>query len=231
MEQPKYYEMEEVRRAVNRKMWVVIFLLAGVTCGALLLAAAAMLRPTPVVAFDAAGRPIVFTDTVSPALITTQVRVDWFVRYFLEKYITLDANRLDEDLATAVNLMVPELREYVLANQDEIDRRKKVRGTDIRSRLEGVQLRIGEFDPQKMSPIFVYVWGKHVFERMGRGDEDKAERFVFGKLLIMRMGVTPTVPHGMLVQRIEWKTFDTEELLTAELLKLQLASGGHKNAH
>ncbi len=218
----RYFEIEALRRAGSRKMWVVIGLFGLTTAASLVIAIVAVIRPIPVVAFDKDGRAIVFTDTVSPALEMSKARVDWFVQHFLSKYIAIDSTRLDDDLTEALNLMTPELRDLVMADGSDIKRRKKYEGQNVRSSLQDLQVRIGDFDPKGRSPIYVVGWGKHVYEPIfGGTDKDKATRWLFFKMQLARYAVTRLSPHGLLVHYIDWQSYDSEPELTAQLLKVQ----------
>ncbi len=228
----RYYEIEALRRAGSLKQWVVIAFLGVTSLASLLIAFLSIMRPIPVVAFDRDGRALVFNDTYTPALEMTKVRADWFIRYFLSKYLTVDSTRLDEDLTTALNLMTPDLRDIVMEDGGEVERRKKYQGGNVRSRLEDFELRIGDFDPMGKAPIYAIGWGKHVFEPVfGGTDKDKAVRWLFVKLQIDRYAVTKLSPHGLLVHYVEWKSYDSEPELNVELLKVQrdaTAAGGAK---
>jgi len=221
--EPRYYEIEELRRAGSRKLWAAIGVLALTTLALAFVTLALAIKPAAVIAFDATGRPIVFTDTYTPAQETTKVRVEWFLKYFLTKYLAIDSTRLDEDLATALNLMTPDLRAIVMTEGKEVERRKKYQGGNVRSSLQGLELRIGEFDPKGSEPIYAYGWGRNVFEPIfGEvSDADKAQRFVFVKVMLERYPVTVTTPHGLLARYAEWLSFETEQQLEVQLLKLQ----------
>ena len=226
---PRYFEIEELRRAGSRKLWAAIGVLSSTTVLSLLVTLALVVKPSPVIAFDATGRPIIFTDTYTPALEMTRVRAEWFTRFFLSKYITIDSTRLDEDLTGALNLMTPDLRDIVMLDGKEIERRTKYQGANVRSSLPDFDLRIGEFEPQGKDPIYVYGWGRHVFEPIfGGTEQDKAQRFLFVKMQLDRYPVAKNIPHGLLVHYIDWKSFDSEADLNVELLKLQRDAGGGK---
>lgn len=221
---PRYYDIEQYRRTGSRKQWAAIAILACTTLASSGISFALAIKPAPVIAFDSQGKPILFEDTYAPATRTDRVRVDWFAQYFLEKFVAIDSSRLDRDLADALNLMTPRMREIELKDGAEIARRRQYRDGNVRSHLEQLEIRIGDFDPNDLSqPIYLYAWGQHVFEPLlGKVDNDsKTVRFVFFKMMLTREPVAKEIPHGLLISHFEWYSFETQDELDTELLKIR----------
>src|SRR5262252_7638752 len=111
---PPRLELEAFRRSVNRKHWFAIGALGVVALGCLVLALLAIIRPMPVLAFDARGRPILFEDTVTPRLELSKVRIEYFAEHFLEKFVGIDSGSISEDFTESLNMMTPRLRRIVI---------------------------------------------------------------------------------------------------------------------
>src|SRR5688572_8447380 len=107
---PPRLELEAFRRSVNRKLWSAIGILALIAGGCVFLALLAVIRPIPVLAFDARGRPILFEDTVTPRLQLSNMRIEYFAQEFLEKFVGIDSANVTDDFSAALNMMTPRLR-------------------------------------------------------------------------------------------------------------------------
>src|SRR5688572_31940087 len=96
---PPRLELEAFRRSVNRKLWFAVGSLGLVALGCVMLALLAIIRPIPVLAFDARGRPILFEDTVTPRLELSNMRIEYFAEVFLEKFVGIDSANVTEDFS------------------------------------------------------------------------------------------------------------------------------------
>src|SRR5687767_6055134 len=145
---PPRIELEAFRRSVNRKLWFAVMTLAVVALASLALTVLAIIRPMPVLAFDARGRPILFEDTVTPRLQLSNMRIEYFAELFLEKFVGIDSTNITEDFSAALNMMTPRLRRIVMQDGQELERKRKHQDANLKSRFEEVQIRMGEYDPE-----------------------------------------------------------------------------------
>jgi hypothetical protein len=215
----KYYEIEEFRRAQNSKMWWVIVAMGSMTTVSLLTAMLVMLRPVPVIAFDADGRAMVFKDTVTPGSSVNPARVRSFSKHFLDHYVGIDSTRLTEDLKKALALMTPLTQELVVRTGTQVKRRAAYDGKDVRSQFLGLQMEVEEFDSSERSPIHLFAWGAQRFSPIfGRGKS--LDQYIFVKLILERTTVTEKNPWGLLVKYVEFNSYDDPEKIELERLKL-----------
>lgn len=222
----RYYELEEVRRAGSRRQWAAIGVLALTTLGSLGIALAAIVKPAPVIVFDSKGRPIVFEETYRPALEPSKIRVEAFTEEFLGRYIGIDSTRLEDDFRQGLNMMYPQLREIVQKEGAEVARREKYRGGNVRSRFEGMEIRMQDFDPKNTSEnIYLYAWAKQTFEPVLGNVDEEVSRWIFAKMILGREPVSRTIKWGLLVRYFEYYSFDTGEELELQRLKLMKGDG------
>ena len=202
---PPRLELEAFRRSVNRKLWGAIGLLGAVALGCVLLALLAIIRPIPVLAFDARGRPILFEDTVTPRLELTNLRIEYFAEQFLERFVGIDSANISEDFAASLNMMTPRLRRIVIDEGKELERKKKHQDSNLKSRFEDVQVRIGRYDPEAPDErVHLIAFGRMVFEPKLGGLAERAqpvEQYFFAQLVLVRVPITQALdprPRGRL---------------------------------
>lgn len=220
----RYYELEEFQRRVRRFQWAALGACAVIACLALVVALFAVAKPIPVVAFDAAGRPILFKDTVTPRLKLEQVRVEAFARDFLERFVGIDSTNLDRDLAKALNMMTPRLQEIVLHDADEMQRRAQYQDANVRSRFVKLQTKTSPYDPDDGSVrVYVIAWGEIAYEpREGLVDGSELHRrWFFSQIALQRVAVTEQSIHGVKVDYVNTRFFADEEQLRMFSLKRQ----------
>jgi hypothetical protein len=196
--------------------WGALGICAVVSVLALVIALFALSKPIPVIAFDAAGRPILFEDTVTPRLKLEQIRVDAFARDFLERFVGVDSANLDRDLARAMNMMTPRLRELVLHDEDQLHRRSSYKDANVRSRFVDLNTKTAVYDPEDGSArIYLIAWGEIAYEpREGVVDEaQQRRRWFFSQLALQRVAITAQAIHGLKVDYVNTRFFKSEEEL------------------
>lgn len=221
---PRFYELEEFRRSVNRKLWTAVLGLLGVAVLSILLTLVCLLRPMPVVAFDSEGRPLLFSDTITPSLQIDEVRIQFFAERFLQTFVGVDSAAIDRDLTESLNMMTPQLREIVLHEGDEVKRRAKYDGANVRSHFEELQLKIAPFDPEDTNgKVHLIAWGRIVFEpRLGVADApERLEQYLYSQIVLQRCPVRKNSIHGVLVSFVNTRFFESEEDLKVFQLKRQ----------
>jgi hypothetical protein len=208
---PPRLELEAFRRSVNRKLWFAVGFLGLVALGCILLALLAIIRPIPVLAFDARGRPILFEDTVTPRLELTNLRIEYFAEEFLEKFVGIDSANVTEDFSEALNMMTPRLRRIVIGEGKELERKKKHQGSNLKSRFEHVQLRIGSYDPEAPGErIHLIAHGRMIFEPKVGGLAEGAqpvEEYFFTQLVLVRVPISKLSIHGLEVDFVHTRFF------------------------
>lgn len=216
---PPRLELEVFRRSVNRKLWVAIAVLGIVAVGSLGLTVVAIIRPMPVLAFDARGRPILFEDTVTPRLQLSDMRIEYFTEQFLEKFVGIDSTNVKEDFSASLNMMTPRLRKIVIAEGTELERKKKHQNSNLKTKFEEVQMRIGEYDPNEVNGrVHLIAYGRVVFgpKLGGLGeDEEPVEQYFFTQLVLVRVPVTKLSIHGLEVDYVHTKFFSSKAEMDA----------------
>jgi hypothetical protein len=217
---PKHYEIEAFRRSVNRKLWFALSSLFVVSVLSVGLALLSVAKPIPVVVFDS-GRPVLFEDTATPRRVLDEMRIEVFVEDFLELFVGIDSVSMADNLHGALELMTPEFRAVILADKEELARRKAYKGQNLRSRFSDLKIRIGDYDPQDANQdIYVLVSGKMVFEpRLGELDgQGEVSRHFLSQLALRRVATTKLTIHGLQVDYCHTRTFETAKDLDRHLL-------------
>ena len=222
--QTRNLELEDFRRAVNRKLWLGMGALSVAAIGALCVALALAVKPTPVVVFDSEGQPVVFEDTVTPALSMSELRVKAFARRFLKVFVAMDAQRMNEELAAATTMMTPRFRRIFVADDDAVQRRAQFRSLNLRARLGALTFRIAPFaEDDPTGRIHLWAWGPIVFRPASgpMNDEHSHTQHVLVQLTLQRAPVSETTIHGLFVDFASTKMFETQSQLEAELVRVQ----------
>ena len=223
----RYYEIEDVRRSVNRKMWVVITVLSVMSLFSLLSAIIAYARPLAVVAFDTDGKPMLFKDTISPRQTMTDIRVKYFAKKYTETLMGINSASLDKDLAQALNWMTPEQR-YLYMNdeqyEEELERRREFREkkVQLRTSFPKMEVRIGKYKPEQLDGrIYVLVIGQMIFEPiMGKWTEqEEIRKYFMAKIVLQRVPVTEISIFGLLVHYVEQHIFEDQQEYEQYLVK------------
>lgn len=212
----RYYELEEFKRGVRKFLWISLGICAVVAVLALGVALVALAKPIPVVAFDSQGRPIVFENTVTPRLKLEQVRIEAFAEDFLEYWVGIDSSNLDRDLADALNMMTPRLREIALHDEAQLQRRLDFEGANVRSRFVDVHTKISPYDAEDGSVrVYLIAWGEVLYEpREGVVQEgQELSQHFFSQIAMQRVAITREHPHGLMIDYVNTKFFkDADEL-------------------
>src|SRR5688572_15270258 len=216
---PPRLELEAFRRSVNRKLWFAVGFLGLVALGCVLVALLAIIRPMPVLAFDARGRPILFEDTVTPRLQLSNVRIEYFAEEFLDKFAGIDSDNLTEDFARALNMMTPRLRRIVVGEGKELERKRKFQTSNMKSKLEELQIRIGPHDADRIDErVHVIAFGKMIFAPKLGGLEEGAkpvEEYFFSQLVLVRVPITKLSIHGLEVDFVHTRFFESRSEMEA----------------
>lgn len=216
---PPRLELEAFRRSVNRKLWAGIGILGFVAVACLALTVLAIIRPMPVLAFDARGRPILFEDTVTPRLQLSNLRIEYFAEEFLERFVGIDSANVSEDFSAALNMMTPRLRKIVIAEGKELARKRKHQNSNLKTTFEGVESKIGKYDPERPDErIHLIAHGRMVFgPKLGglEDGEEPVEQYFFTQLVLVRVPITRLSIHGLAVDFVHTKLFQTQAEMEA----------------
>lgn len=212
----RYYELEQFKRSVRLFLWGALGICAVVAVLALGIALVALAKPIPVVAFDAEGRPIVFEDTMSPRLKLEQVRIEAFAEDFLGHWVGIDSSNLDRDMAGALNMMTPRLREIALHDEAQLQRRLDYDGANVRSRFVELRMKVSPYDAEDGSVrIYLIAWGELLYtprEGVVQDGQELSQHF-FSQVAMQRIAITREHPHGLMVDYVNTKFFkDADEL-------------------
>src|SRR5688572_21394573 len=215
---PPRLELEAFRRSVNRKLWFAIGFLGMVALGCVLLALLAIIRPIPVLAFDAKGRPLLFEDTVKPRLQLSDLRIEYFAEQFLEKFVGIDSANVSDDFSAALNMMTPRLRRIVIDEGKELERKRKHQDANLKTRFEEVEFKIGPYDAERPEErIHLIAFGRMVFgpKLGGLGEGEPISQYVFAQLVLVRVPISKLAIHGLEVDFVHSRVFDSESELEA----------------
>ena len=216
---PHYYELEEFRRSVNRKIWFVIAFLGVVTLCSLFFAVLSFIRPIPVVVLDKGGQAALYTETASSRQSMDEVRINYFTKEFLQSFIGVDSVLVQDDLQKALNMMTPVFRKLIKANDEELARRAEFKDRNVKSHFEDQKITLGKYDPNASTgKIYLLAQGKIVFEpRFGSvepaqgGAEPELARWFVSQIVLQRVSVTELTIHGLLVDFCQTKYFPTKD--------------------
>jgi len=219
---PRYYEVETFRRSTNRKIWFGMIGLVVVAMTSIFLALVALARPIPVVVFDNEGQPTLFTDTRLPRQTLTDVRIEYFCRDFIKKWVGVDSAAINEYLEESLKMMTPRRREIIINDEAGLTKRNGYHEKNIKTFFPEWKVRIGRYDPQDLSGIIhVLVNGRVTFEprfgEMESGDSP-VYRWFQSQLVLQRVPVSLVAIHGLQVDFEQTKFFDSEDDLNAYIM-------------
>lgn len=119
----KEKDIRSARKTATFFMYAALLFMFIITVFSLGLAFVSTMKPTPVVAFDADGKRVVFTEQETVQDETSRVRVYRFLKNFINKYEGVSPN-VDQDLTEAYNMLTPNFRQILLdkgVNKDKIE--------------------------------------------------------------------------------------------------------------
>lgn len=226
---PRLTELAAFRRSVNRKMWACIGLITTIGLGGLALAFIAFTRPVPVVMFDGEGRPVLFDDTVTPRVELSLMRVEHFAEAFIERFVEVDSATVEQDFAKALNMMTPRLRQLMLGDPAETQRRQASAHGNLRGAFDELHLRVAEFDPEDVDGrVYLVAHGPLRFApRFGDVIDGPAEvtQHALVELALQRVPVSRGAIHGLLVDYAHTRFFPDAEALARHGLQRARARG------
>ena len=219
---PKYYEIETFRRSTNKKIWFGMIGLVAVALTSIFLALVALARPIPVVVFDNEGQPTLFTDTKLPRQTLTDVRIEYYTRDFIKKWVGVDSAAINEYLEESLKMMTPRHREIIINDEAGLAKRNSYHEKNLKTFFSNWKVRIGRYDPQDLSGlVHVLAVGKVTFEprfgEMESGDS-LVYRWFQSQLVLQRVPVSLVSIHGLQVDFEQTKFFDSEDDLNAYIM-------------
>jgi len=219
---PRYLTLERLR--------IFCVLIVGIVCAANCAMTGAMTyavvglaaRPVPVILRDADGKAMVVKSTVLPGNERPDIWKSHFAKTFVNRWVAVDSATLDEDLAEALNLMAPEWREYLVADEDRLTRRRRLglARSNLKSRPENIQVQIAD---AKGNPntYFAVVYGSMVFTpRLESLDKEKTPPetlWFYTWLRFESVPLTEINPFGYQVEAEETRWFESQRLLLAHI--------------
>jgi hypothetical protein len=177
----KYYEHDGMLRAYANRAMVLAMLFAAIAMASLGFAIYIRVQPPTIVRVDADGHaeaigggpggakaPAIAGLTVQAAgdAAPTELEGKAVVRRFLEQYLAYTPATIEQNLATALNMMTGNLRTYSLGKLGDDDTVGKIKGDRITS-----QLRIRTIEPVKNAPWTYVVFGVKELHRIRQGTE------------------------------------------------------------
>lgn len=215
-------------RDINRmKKTVNIVLLFAMTCMFLItlfalgIAFVTSMKPTPVVAFDAEGKRVVFTETDTVQNETSRVRVYRFLTDFINKYEGVSPN-IEDDLTQAYNMLTPKFRQILL---DKAVHREKIetwknKNFETQFIIKNLKILKGSFEHG--SSLSLEGIGEMTFKNVINysGENEQRKDFVyFSALLIVTPVSFELSPDGLFVEFYHGKSLGDFRSLRAYLLE------------
>jgi hypothetical protein len=205
----KYYEHDGMLRAYANRAMVLAMSFAVLAMASLGFAIFVRIQPPTVVRVDAEGHATaVGTKAEEPTSAPlaalsveaaadpapTELEAKAVVRRFLEHYLAYTPATVDQNLATALNMMTANLRTYSLGKLRDEDTVGKIRQDRIIS-----QLRIRTIEPVKNAPWTYVVFGVKEIHRL-RQQAESTDRIVgrYNLRLVLDRR-SESNPSGMLV--------------------------------
>ena len=217
-----YYDIEAYRQSVSKKLWAITLLSAVVAMGALGVAFVSVIKPTPVIAFDSQGKPQVFKDTVAPGLHLNDVRLEHFAMTFLKHFLLVDSTRLAEDYDVALGMMSSRMRDIVANEGVEAKRRAGFKESFLRMVFPiPPTVKIASYeDTTTQFPMLVI--GEITLRPIaGDGGGQDSKHWFLTELVARKAPVTQASPHGLLVDFVTTKLFDSKDARRLAMLKKQ----------
>lgn len=136
-----YRDVKQLQKRVSRFAWITVVLSFIVTLFALLIAFAALSKPTPVIAFDEDGKRMVFPGEETLSTASNRVRIERFIKEFINKYEGVSP-RVDRDLAEAYNTLTPRFRQIVLDKGTHKEKIERWKNKNIQSSFSLINYRL-----------------------------------------------------------------------------------------
>ena len=168
----KYYEHDGMLRAYANRAMLLAITFAIIAMASLGFAIYVRVQPPTVVRVDAEGHatavgardgvktaPLAAQAVSEPA--PTELEAKAVVRRFLEQYLAYTPATVEQNLATALNMMTANLRTYSLGKLRDEDTVGKIKEDRITS-----QLRIRTIEPVKSAPWAYVVFGVKEIHRV-----------------------------------------------------------------
>lgn len=214
---PKAFTFERLRLYVVVLVGLVCLGNCGITAGLAYFAVGVAVRPLPVILRDADGRAMVLRETSLPGNERPEVWKTHFLKTFVRRFVAIDSATVDEDLAEALNMMSPNWREYLLADEEKLDKRRRFRGgADVKARPdEKLVVRVSD---SKTEPgtYFGAAYGPMHFTPRLEALEPKTLWF-YTWIQFRSAPMTEINPYGYEVTAEETRWFESAALLDAHL--------------
>jgi len=141
-----YRDVKQMQTRVSRFAWAMVIVSAIVTLFSLVVTFAAISKPTPVIAFDADGKRMVFSGKDTLSTSANKVRIERFIKEFVNKYEGVSPH-VDKDLADAYNALTPRFRQIVLDKGTHKEKISRWKNRNIQSSFRLINYRLkGAFD-------------------------------------------------------------------------------------
>jgi len=217
----KMRDINRMRKIVNAVLLMAVVFMFVITLAALSLVFVTSMKPTPVVAFDAEGKRVVFTETETIQNETSRVRVYRFLTDFINKYEGVSPN-IEDDLTQAYNMLTPKFRQILLDKAVHKEKIEAWRNRNFQTKFRIIKLKFLQGSLSVGSTLLVEGIGEMSFraaiDYSGEGDQKKD--FVFFTALMVVTPVTLDLsPDGLFIDAFTGKNLGDYRSMRAYLLE------------
>jgi hypothetical protein len=232
----KYYEHDGMLRAYANRAMLLAMVFAVIAMASLGFAIYVRVQPPTVVRVDQDGNATALTSTpgqgkpASLSLISVNAATETapseleskaVVRRFLEHYLAYTPASVDQNLATALNMMTANLRTYSLGKLRDEDAVGKIKEDRIIS-----QLAIRTIEPVKDAPLAYVAFGVKEIHRVRQRAESTDRIVARYNVRLVQDRRSESNPSGLLVAEFSEQQMVGER--DGDLLQQSQLSGGVK---
>jgi len=217
----KMRDINRMKRIVNILLLFAMTCMFLITLFALGIAFVTSMKPTPVVAFDAEGKRVVFTEQETVQNETSRVRVYRFLTDFINKYEGVSPN-IEEDMTAAYNMLTPKFRQILLDRSVHKEKVETWKNRNFKTDFKLTKLKLLKGSLSPGSVLTVEGIGEMSFRNAVDYANEGVQRkdFVyFSALLIVTPVSFDISPDGLLIDFYKGSTLGDLRSLRAYLLE------------
>ena len=217
----KMRDINRMKRIVNILLLFTMTCMFLITLFALGIAFVNTMKPTPVVAFDAEGKRVVFTEQETVQNETSRVRVYRFLTDFINKYEGVSPN-IEEDMTAAYNMLTPKFRQILLDKSVHKEKIEAWKNKNFQTKFRIIKLKFLQGSLAVGSTLLVEGIGEMAFRSAidYNSEGDQKKNFVFFTAFMV---VTPVSlelsPDGLFIDAFTGKDLGDFRTMRAYLLE------------
>lgn len=217
----KYKDINRMKKVTNLFFILFSILMFLIALFSLILVFITSMKPTPVVAFDAEGKRVVFNETETIQSETSRVRVYRFLTDFINKYEGVSPN-IEADMTDAYNMLTPRFRQILLDRAVHKEKIEAWKNKNFQTKFRIIKIRFLEGSLSVGSNLLIEGVGEMSFKAAidysGEGEQRK-DYVYFNALLVVTPVTLDLSPDGLFVDAFTGKTLGDFRSLRAYLLE------------